>query len=303
MTDTPEQVRLRFSSMLALEGIKPEQVQLVRHHDARATSLTTPYALWVNDDPGFNLYQSIQHRRVFREAEGSLLAVFVVTPPPTSQTLFVGLWGVHGIGTTEPGTIDPVRGHEVQPMHLYDLRPDPRLAWYAGKVVVDWGAGYRSWVQRAHKQDKVVLEVRPKFQEPDFPGWDGFAATLSEIAKLPAGWQQVLRANQGVYLLSNVGTHEQYVGSATGEGGFLARWEQHALKGGDAVKFKAAPGEYRVVVLEVCGTNMTQHDVQVAEQRWIRKLQSVEMGLNGNPGGYEASAAAAPAVLPPLILS
>ena len=91
--------------------------------------------------------------------------------------------------------------------------------------------------------------------------------------------------SQGVYLLSDVATHEQYVGSATGEGGFLARWEQHALKGGDVVKFKIASGEYRVVVLEVCGTNMTQHDVQLAEQRWIRKLQSVEMGLNGDPGG------------------
>lgn len=284
--------RLTFNRLLAVETIEPERVQLVRHQDTRSTSLTSPYALWANEDPEFDFYQRIQKRQVFRPTEGSLLASFVATPQ--GETLFVGMYGVHGIGTVEPGTRDPVLGHPVDGLHLYDLRRDPRLSLYAGKVVVEWGTGYRSWVQRAHKQDKPILEVRKEFQEQIFPGFAKFETRLSEVAKLPSGWRQVLRASKGIYMLTCPKTKEQYVGSATGEGGFQERWEQHALKGGDAVKFKSRdPADYRVVILEVAGTTEKTHDIQVAEQRWIAKLQSVAMGLNGNPGGAPAILATA----------
>ena len=279
----PTPRKLTFNRLLAVENVEPERVQLLRHQDSRSTSLTSPYALWVNEDPGFDLYQRIQHRQIFRLAEGSLVASFVATPQ--GETLFVGLHEVHGIGIVEPGTKDPVGGHPVEGLYLYDLRPDPRLSWYAGKVVVDWGTGYRSWVQRAHKQDKPILEVRREFREQSFPGFSKFETRLSEVIRLPAGWRQVLRANKGVYMLTCPKTKEQYVGSATGEGGFQKRWEQHALKGGDAVKFRSRdPADYRVVILEVAGTTEKTHDIQLAEQRWIAKLQSVAMGLNGNPG-------------------
>ena len=284
----PTEARLTFNRLLAVENIEPERVQLVRHQDARSTSLTSPYALWVNQDPGFDLYQCIQHRQVFRLTEGSLVASFVVTPQ--GETLFVGLYGVHGIGTVKAGTKDPVGSHPVDGLHLYDLRRESRLSWYAGKVVVDWGTGYRSWVQRAHKRNKPILEVRKEFREQTFPGFARFETRLSEVAKLPAGWRQVLRASKGVYMLTCPKTKEQYVGSATGEGGFQERWEQHATKGGDAVKLKSRdPADYHVVILEVAGTTEKTHDIQLAEQRWIAKLQSIAMGLNGNPGGIPAA--------------
>ena len=277
-------MRLTFNRFLDIEGISPDRVQLVRHQDTRSDALTSPYALWVNRDPGFDLYQSIQHRQVFRLDEGSLIASFVVTP--AAETLFIGLYGVHGIGVAAPGTPDPVAGHDIGGLHLYDLRPDPRLSDYRGKVVIDWGTGFRSWVQRAHKQDKAVLEVRREFREQRFPGFLEFETTLSEVARLPLGWRAILSSSKGVYLITCPRTREQYVGSATGDGGFQARWEQHAAKGGDAVRFRSRePADYRVTILEVAGSTASTHDVQVVEQRWIRKLQSVAMGLNGNPGG------------------
>jgi len=277
-------MRLTFNRLLDVEGITPDQVQLVRHQDTRAGAVTSPYALWVDRAPGFELYQSIQAREVFRTDDGSLIASFLVTP--ASETLFVGLYGVHGLGVAPAGTRDPVGGHDVSGLHLYDLRPDPRLAFYSGKVVIEWGAGFRSWVQRAHKQDKEVVEVRRQFREERFPGFMEFETTLSEVARLPQGWRAILSSSRGVYFLTCPRTREQYVGSATGEGGFQARWERHAVNGGDAVKFKSRePADYRVTVLEVAGSTASTHDVQVAEQRWIRKLQSVDMGLNGNPGG------------------
>ena len=277
-------MRLTFNRLLDVEGISPEQVQLVRHQDARAGDTTSPYDLWVDKNPGFELYQSIQSRQVFRIDEGSLIASFVVTP--AAETLFVGLYEVHGLGTAAPGTRDPVGGHDVTGLYLYDLRRDPRLAFYIGKVVIEWGAGYRSWVQRAHKQDKEFVEVRREFREEQFPGFVAFETTLSEVARVPRGWRAILSTARGVYLLTCPRTREQYVGSATGDGGFQARWEEHAAKGGDAVKFRSRePSDYFVSILEVAGSTATTHDIQLAEQRWILKLRSVAMGLNGNPGG------------------
>jgi hypothetical protein len=278
-----ERGKLGFNQLLALEEISPEWVQLVRHQDTRANALTSPYALWADDDPGFEVYQSIQRREVFRHGVNRLIASFVVTP--AAETLFIGLYSVDALGTAAPGTLDPVHGHDVGGYHYYHMRLEVALAGYIGKVVIEWGSGYRSWVQRAHKQDKEILEIRRQFQEPAFPGFMQFHARLSEVTKLPTGWRQVLGATRGVYLLTCPKTHEQYVGSATGEGGFQARWEEHALKGGDAVKFRSRdPADYRVVILEVAGSNETQHDIQLAEQRWIWKLESAAMGLNGNPG-------------------
>ena len=38
-------------------------------------------------------------------------------------------------------------------------------------------------------------------------------------------------------------------------------------------------------LLEVAGSAATDEDILRSEQLWIRKLQTVNMGLNGNPGG------------------
>ena len=204
---------------------------------------------------------------------------------PSAETLFVGLYGVNGVGRTAPGTLDPLDGNDVTGLYLYDLKLDPRMVGLAGKIVVDWGTGYRSWVQRAHKKNKEIMEIRRVFLQAEFPGFLDFETSLSKVAELPSTWVQILSNAKGIYLLTCPRTKEMYVGSATGEGGFQARWEQHALKGGDAVKFKSKdPSDNRVVLLEVAGSDATVHDIQLTKQRWIRKLQSIPMGLNEGPG-------------------
>ena len=53
-------------------------------------------------------------------------------------------------------------------------------------------------------------------------------------------------------------------------------------QGGDAAKLKSRESaDDFVTVLKVAGSTASTHDVQLAEQRWIHKLKSVEMGLNG----------------------
>jgi hypothetical protein len=92
----------------------------------------------------------------------------------------------------------------------------------------------------------------------------------------------VLRVSRGIYLLTCPRTKEQYVGSATGEDGFYGRWREYYETGhGGNVRLKSRePSDYQIAVLEVAGSEQATVDILRAEQRWIRKLQSAEMGLN-----------------------
>jgi hypothetical protein len=157
---------LTFNTILRHEGIEPSNVQLVRHQDNRAIVSCTPYNLWRAGDGRLELYQRIQKREVF--GVGSILATFVATP--ADETLFIGLYHVDGIGVAPPGTIDPVVQEERGGLHLYEIRREDGLSDYAGHLIIDWGKGFRSWVQRADRQDKPVLEIRKEVREQPFPG-------------------------------------------------------------------------------------------------------------------------------------
>ncbi len=153
-----------------------------------------------------------------------------------------------------------------------------------GRLVVEWGDGKLAWVQRADRNDKNVIEFRRDDQEPDFPGYLNFIENLSAIEGLPVSWSRALRISKGVYLLTCPRTKEQYVGSATGDGGFLQRWEEYAATGhGGNVALKSRdPSDYQISILEVAGSAATHQDVLDMERRWKDKLRTREMGFTRN---------------------
>ena len=153
-------------------------------------------------------------------------------------------------------------------------------------VVIDWGAGARTWVQRAAKQAKPVIEIAQQY-EPRFPGFRAFVRLVDEVPSLPNGWQQVLRSVKGVYLLVDVDSGQQYVGSAKGADSLLGRWMNYAAggDGGDlALKAVARDGRrnYQVAVLEVVDENTPDDTIEQIESYWKNKLLSREFGLNRN---------------------
>ena len=169
-------------------------------------------------------------------------------------------------------------------LDVYNLRIDPAFEEYDGKLYIEWGDGARAWVQRADYQDKPIVELREKFQEDPFPGFLNFSEPLSRIEVLPSGWTTALKAIKGVYLLACPTTREQYVGSATGSNGFWGRWQEYCqnFHGGNVGLKSREPSDYQVSILEVAGSEKSNEDILAMEYRWIRKLQSREMGLNRN---------------------
>ena len=273
---------IRFNYLLVQAGIDPSEVRLVRHQDSRTDRDRTPYRLWSRHPDDFMEYQS---RQSLRSESGlgraKYWAVFVAAPPH-NETLFVGLYAVLSQKLVESGIVDSVsiRGEKEDEHILYDLKPCDELSEFNGKLVIEWGKGSRSWAQRADNQDKMVLEVRRKIIEEKFIGYLAFISQLSEIDHLPNSWIDHLREAKGVYLLTCPRTGENYVGSATGEGGFHSRWQQHAAMSGDAIRFKTRePSDLRVCILETAGSGMLDVDIIAAEYRWIEKLKPA---LNGH---------------------
>jgi hypothetical protein len=167
---------------------------------------------------------------------------------------------------------------------IYELTLDERLNDLAGRLVIAWGDGERAWLQRADRQNKVVLEIREAFREPDFPGFARFISPLSHVQRLPVAWVMALSSSRGIYLLTCPRTREQYVGSATGAEGFHGRWLSYTRDGhGGNVGLKSRdPSDYQVSILEVAGSAATVDEIIAMEGLWKQKLQSREMGLNRN---------------------
>jgi hypothetical protein len=268
---------LTMNAILRHEGIDPSNVRLVRHQDQRAGVHLTPYNLWRAGDGRLELYQRIQRRQVF--TVGNLLASFVATP--SDETMFIGLYKVTGLGVAPVGTTDPAILVDQAGLNLYEIQQEPLLTDYVGKLIIDWGKGYRSWVQWANSNEKPVLQIRTEAREEPFPGFSTFCWNIDEIAAIPLGWQEVLRSVKGVYLLVCNETGKQYVGSAKGDESLWGRFLDYARSGhGGNIELKRrGKASYRVSVLEVVNSDV---GIERVEEAWKQKLMTRQFGLNRN---------------------
>ncbi|MBE7537689.1 MAG: GIY-YIG nuclease family protein [Opitutaceae bacterium] len=158
------------------------------------------------------------------------------------------------------------------------------LAAYNGRIVIDWGPGFRAWVQRADSKDKTIVEIRRSISDPPFPGFLDFREHLSRLATVPVAWREALSSVCGIYLLTCPTTGRCYVGSAGGERGFWGRWENYVSSGhgGNRRMKRKSVTDYQVSVLEVSASSVSTEELLTLESRWKEKLLSRKFGLNGN---------------------
>jgi hypothetical protein len=269
---------LTFNDLLNLAEVDPTGVRLVRHRDGRLP-LGRMHDMWRNDRARFEGYQQVQGKEKFKI--GDTLASFIVTRQ--KKTVFVGLYSVVGVATAPTGTKDPLLGTDVSGKLLYDIARDDRLDEYVDRLVIDWGLGALAWVQRAAKRPKPVLEIGRQ-EDPPFPGFSRFRASVDDVPGLPSNWLEVLRNVKGVYLLVDVDRGDQYVGSAKGSESLLGRWMSYVNggHGGDVGLKEAGRRPYQVSVLEVFGATTPDDTIEAVESTWKEKLLTRKFGLNRN---------------------
>ena len=278
---------LTFTTLIDIAGLPRKDVRLLRHKDGRYKGFPSIYALWRDHRARFDGYQETQAFGDEPDLRAPYWASFVGRPGST-ETLFVGMYRADLIGPLPDDRDHPVTGG-TEPKgscNLYDVTAMVDLSEYIGRLWVEWGNGYRQFVHRidGSRPGKPIVELRRSFSEDAFPGFDALILTLAEINTIPASWMAALTATRGIYLLTCPRTREQYVGMASGAGGFLSRWREYAVTGhGGNVALKGRdPSDYRVSILETIGSAGTTNELLAMEARWKSKLQSREMGLNRN---------------------
>ena len=233
-------------------------------------------------------------------AKAEIACHFLQGPPLANgdaTAMFLGLTRINASWEWDGIKLPAIQDAEIIREERRILREKPSnervdafdLSWmdqgqeYAERLLVNRGVGTRTWSQRPTKQNKPILELRLQSQEPPFPGFSGFTGRISEIFTLPQSWQNNLKSECGVYLLVTE-NGEQYVGSASGENGFLGRWTNYLANGhgGNKLLIKHGHRDYSVSILEIVPRNMAENDVIERESHWKRKLGSRVHGLNAN---------------------
>lgn len=264
---TLEQVLSSQSKLL--EGAR---VKIVRHKDSREA-----YRDVIKDRAALLEYQKTQGREIFKGCD------YIVS--------FIGLersrslmFGVFKVGACSWDGED----------YHYDLTPVAEFDDLADRLVIDWGRNAISWHQWHHLQQKEVLEILPRGFIGSFPGLLDFVLDFDELKTLiehPSAnydWYHHLSAVNGVYMILDTSSGNQYVGSAYGKEGIWQRWSDYSRNHTGGNKELMAlidrdPSYYRnfrISILQTLPSNVLQQDTVRIERLYMKKFGSRVHGLN-----------------------
>lgn len=179
----------------------------------------------------------------------------------------------------------------------YDYEVISEFEPYHRKMVIDWsGVGIRTWHQWVNNgSEKQIISFKP--EQKKFPGIYNVILTFSEMNEMINNeityetWHTVLKNTKAIYLISDLVTGKQYVGSAYGEDGIYGRWLSYSLTkhGGNKgiIKYlnknKDAYLNFQFSILQTLSYSVPTHEVIEVENLWKQKLNTYSpIGLNEN---------------------
>jgi hypothetical protein len=173
---------------------------------------------------------------------------------------------------------------------FYDLRLHKPMDEMSERLVIEWGGGTRSWVQR---KDKEILEIRRRHAITEFRSYRDVNLKMFELKRLMADpganpvWEKALSAVHGVYLIRDSSDGRLYVGAAYGDESIYGRWHNYATSGhgGDEMLKKLDHSNFEFSILEIASRTASASEVIRVEERWKRKLGTRQFGqLNSGEG-------------------
>ncbi len=250
------------------------KIKLVRHKDSRVQ-----YRDLIKSKQGLLDYQRIQPKDVF----GSCDYIVSFIGLERKRSVLFGVFKVNGRKFIDDN-------------YEYDLEPVPEFDNFIDRLIIDWGNNAIAWHQWYDKQLKEVREILPHGYVGSFPGLLDFVLEFDELKKLTDNpnanyeWRNHLSAVNGIYLILDSKTGQQYVGSANGKEGVWQRWNEYAenYTGGNKeliALIKKDPNYYRhfrYSVLQTLPSNITQREIVAIENLYKEKLGSKAHGLNAN---------------------
>jgi len=257
--------------------------KLVRHQDRRYPVEELRRRGWLE------LYQSYQGKPKFHGVK-QIVSFYGLSG---TRAGFFGVYKVLGYHSASEGRTLTQKWSEAQ--FFYDLERDPQFDDFRDRLIIDWGPGTRTWVQKL--DNKPVLEIlEPGRKLPPFVDFLEFSLTHAELKDLfenegaHRDWRIPLSAVAGVYLILAEGSGDLYVGSASGESGIWGRWRKYAISGdGGNIRLRELirsdsdyPEQFRFSVLQILPKTMALDEVLQRETLYKLKLGTRATGLNSN---------------------
>lgn len=172
------------------------------------------------------------------------------------------------------------------------MQPINFLSEYKNRLFINWtnpSANYGRWIESDKYQ---VHSIKPSKDNciGNLPR-DYFQIRLAykkmqKIFEYPADngeWLYYLKNRSGVYLILDVGSGEQYVGSAYGVEGFWGRWGTYAVKGDGNVLLKGKNYDnFQFTILWETLNTTIPNDILNIESEIKQNLGTRVFGLNNN---------------------
>lgn len=258
---------------LKTDLFKHNTALLVRHKDSRAE-----YRDILKDREKLIEYQKVQGREVFRGAD--YLISFI--GQERNKSLLLGFFKIKGVVTKNNGFY-----YDIEELNICEDLID--------RVVIDWGKASLAWVQYFHKNTKEVLEILPRGYLGEFPGLTNFILDFNELKRLidnPEAnreWKNHLASVNGIYMILDKATGNQYIGSACGNEGIWQRWSEYSRsRHGDNLllielcKDLDYHKNFQYTVLQTLPSNLAPKEVTRIENLYKKKLGTKAFGLNKN---------------------
>lgn len=272
---TPPLATLTLGAILTAAQLDPKDVLLIRHPLSNA---------------GARLAYESNLLAAYTSEQGSRF--------PTEQRYWLTFVGEEGTSARLVACYENKGYHyqNDQSGKRFDLVESEVLADLAGRLVIDWGTGARSWRQRgALAPLKPVLSVLERQVKP-FPGFERLVLSFAEVEDVVnqprrhAAWHVALSSVSAIYLIANTLTGKLYVGSAQGAGGLLGRWTDYVttFHGGNkklVAEIEADPSSFKnfqFSVLQILSKTAPPEDVIALENLYKAKMLSIPFGLNAN---------------------
>lgn len=254
--------------------LNTSKVKYVRHKDNRKE-----YRDLIKDRSELLKYQSWQLSNIFNDCD-YIVSFF---GQERARSLFIGVFKVNDV-------------KKVDDKYIYDLIEVNGFEDYKERVIIDWGKGTLAWHQWYDKSEKEVIEILPRGYLGSFLGLLNFALDFNELKKLidnpeaNRDWFNHLKSVNGIYLILDELTGNQYIGSAYGKNGIWQRWSEYTKNGHGGnkqlkelcLKESGYFKNFKFSILQTLPNNISPKEIIAIETLYKKKLGTKMFGLNSN---------------------
>lgn len=282
---------MKLSAILnEYEEINPKKVKLVRHASDELREIC--------EKGFFEDYQCEQGKNVFDKCE--YILSFIATEKTYCR--FIGCYKV-GEKCSGKDKLSKMPSGFPYPDFFnegvyYNMTLTNIMAEYKNRLVIEWGKNPQAWHQWAYN-DKEIIALYPKtnFREvKPFSTYEDVILSYDELVSITQDsliyndWKSALSNVNGIYLILDKETGNQYIGSTYNQDGIFGRWKNYAdTKDGGDIRLKdllksrsEAYKDFQFTILRVLSKCITPEEAINIESLYKEKLGTRVHGLNMN---------------------